>query len=91
MIEGLTPISDKVIAQIIHEEIKSRGGIIMAHTEPEYVKAKVVAVSKGKYESGKLIPIAVKRDDKILIPPMRAIYLEPDIVMIREHDIVGFF
>jgi chaperonin GroES len=89
MIENLKPLGDKVIAQPIKEEIKTRSGIIMAQAEPEYIKATVTAVSKGRYESGKLVPISVKAGDIIMLYANRAIELEPEYIMVREHDILG--
>jgi chaperonin GroES len=65
----LKPLGDRVILEPLSEEKKSKGGIILPETvdkeRPE--KGKVIAIGPGKIdESGKRIPMNVKKGDIVL-------------------------
>jgi chaperonin GroES len=65
----LKPLGDRVILEPVSEEKKSKGGIILPETvdkeRPE--KGKVIAIGPGKIdESGKRIPMNVKKGDIVL-------------------------
>ncbi|PIW76131.1 MAG: co-chaperone GroES, partial [Candidatus Portnoybacteria bacterium CG_4_8_14_3_um_filter_40_10] len=65
----LKPLGDRVILEPLTDEKKSKGGIILPETvdkeRPE--KGKVIAIGPGKIdESGKRIPMNVKKGDIVL-------------------------
>lgn len=67
----IMPLHDKVLVKplsVEDTEKKSVSGIIIPDTvskeKPE--QGKVIAVGLGKYEDGKLVPMAVKPGDKIV-------------------------
>ena len=91
--KGFRPLGDRILIKRIKEEEKTKGGIIIPDTAKEKPQeGKVVAVGKGKYEDGKLIPIEVKVGDKILFGKYSGseVKLEgEDLIIMREDDILG--
>ena len=88
------PLQDRVIVKRIQEEEKTKGGIIIPDTAKEKPQeGKVVAVGKGKAnEDGKVVPLDVKVNDRILFGK----YSGSDItidgeehLIMREEDILG--
>ena len=66
----VTPLSDRVlIKEISKEDKKTAGGIIIPDSVKEDKSTRrgvVVAVGKGKYDDGMLIPMTVKEGDTVL-------------------------
>ena len=65
----IKPLGDRVLVELIDQTTKSAGGIIIPDTvnKERGEQGKVVAVGVGKRaDDGKLIPLAVKRGDKII-------------------------
>ena len=66
----LRPLKDRVLVEPVEDAETVKGGIII----PDSAKEKpqegiVIAVGKGKLDkNGKLIPMEVKKDDKVLMP-----------------------
>ena len=62
------PLNDRVLVLRIDEGEKTSGGIIIPDTAKEKPQeGKVIAVGSGKLnESGKRIPLDVKKNDRIL-------------------------
>ncbi len=91
--KGFRPLGDRILIKRIKEEERTKGGIIIPDTAKEKPQeGKVVAVGKGKYEEGKLIPIEVKVGDKILFGKYSGSeikYEGEDLVIMREDDILG--
>ena len=88
------PLSDRVLVVGIEEKEKTTGGIIIPDTAKEKPqKGKVVAVGPGKWdESGKRIPLEVKRDDRVLFGKYTGNEIKIDGVehlIMREDDILG--
>ena len=90
----IRPLQDRVIVKRIQEEEKTKGGIIIPDTAKEKPQeGKVVAVGKGKAnEDGKVVPLDVKVNDRILFGK----YSGSDItidgeehLIMREEDILG--
>jgi len=74
-------------------EIK-KGGIIIPDTAKEKPQeGRVIAVGKGKRDDeGKLIPLDVKKGDKVLLPKYGGTEVKIDDVdyqLVREDDILG--
>jgi chaperonin GroES len=91
---NIRPLGDRVLVLRIDEEEKTAGGIIIPDTAKEKPQeGKVVAAGPGKLdENGKLIPLEVKKDDRVLFGK----YAGTDIkiegvehIIMREDDILG--
>ncbi len=63
----IRPLHDRVLIKRVLEEDKTKGGIIIPDSAKEKPQeGKVVAVGKGRFEDGKVIPLDVKAGDRIL-------------------------
>lgn len=91
---NIKPLHDRILAIRVDAEEKTRGGIIIPDTAKEQPQEGiVVAAGTGKRDdSGKLIPMAVKKDDRILFGR----YAGADIkingikhLILKEDDILG--
>ena len=90
----IKPLSDRVLIEPLHEE-KKRGGIILPDTvdkeRPE--SGKIVAVGPGKRdENGKLMPLSVKKGDKVLFTKYGPNEIKIDdnkYLIAREEDILA--
>ncbi len=90
----IRPLQDRVIVKRIEEEEKSKGGIIIPDTAKEKPQeGKVIAVGKGKVnDDGKLIPLDVKVNDRILFGKYSGTEINIDgeeHLIMREEDILG--
>ena len=90
----IRPLQDRIIVKRIEEEEKTKGGIIIPDTAKEKPsEGKVVAVGKGKLnEDGKLMPLDVKKGDRILFSKYSGteVNIEGDEhLIIREDDVLG--
>jgi len=90
----IRPLQDRVIVKRIEEEGKSKGGIIIPDTAKEKPQeGKVIAVGKGKVnDEGKLIPLDVKVNDRILFGKYSGSEINIDgdeHLIMREEDILG--
>ncbi len=65
----VTPLYDRVLLKRLEEQEVKKGGIIIPDTAKEKPQqAEVVAVGKGKVsDDGKVVPLEVKKGDKVLI------------------------
>jgi len=87
-------LQDRVIVKRIEEEEKTKGGIIIPDTAKEKPQeGKVVAVGKGKLnEDGKVVPLDVKVNDRILFGKYSGSEINIDgeeHLIMREEDILG--
>jgi chaperonin GroES len=63
----IRPLHDRVLIKRLSEEAKTKGGIIIPDSAKEKPQeGEVVAVGKGRFEDGKVIPLDVKTGDRIL-------------------------
>jgi chaperonin GroES len=90
----IRPLQDRVIVKRIQEEEKTKGGIIIPDTAKEKPQeGKVVAVGKGKAnEDGKVVPLDVKVNDRILFGKYSGSEITMDgeeHLIMREEDILG--
>ena len=90
----IRPLQDRVIVKRIEEEEKTKGGLIIPDTAKEKPQeGKVVAVGKGKLgENGKIIPLDVKVNDRILFGKYSGSEINIDgeeHMIMREEDILG--
>jgi chaperonin GroES len=87
-------LQDRIIVRRIEEEEKSKGGIIIPDTAKEKPQeGKVVAVGKGKAnEDGKIIPLDVKVNDRVLFGKYSGSEINIDgeeHLIMREDDVLG--
>lgn len=91
---NLRPLADRVLVQPIEQEEVRRGGIIIPDTAKEKPQeGKVIAVGPGKRDdSGKLIPMEVKKGDRVLYSKYGGTEIkidDKDYLIMREDDILG--
>ena len=88
------PLQDRVVVRRLEEEEKTAGGIIIPDTAKEKpVQGEVVAVGPGvRDESGKLIPLDVKKGDRVLFGKWSGTEVKIDgeeLAIMKESDIFG--
>jgi chaperonin GroES len=88
------PLHDRVIVERVEEEQKTAGGIIIPDTAKEKPQeGKVIAVGPGrKDKDGKLIPMDVKKGDRILFGKYSGTEIKIDgteYLIMRVDDILG--
>jgi chaperonin GroES len=68
MIMKVKPLGDKILVEILEAEEKTKGGIILPDTaKEEKTEGRVIAAGPGKVlESGKVQPLEVKKNDRVL-------------------------
>lgn len=87
------PLGDKVFLEPLEEDSKTKGGIYLPDSAKEKPKqAKVLAVGEGKLVEGKLRPLTVKVNDKVLIKEWGGDDIKIDgkeYKIVSEDDILG--
>jgi chaperonin GroES len=88
------PLHDRVVVKRIDAEEKSAGGIIIPDTAKEKPsQGEVIAVGPGgRDESGKLIPIDIKKGDRVLFGKWSGTEVKIDgeeLLIMKESDIMG--
>lgn len=90
----IRPLGDRILVKRIKEEEKSKGGIIIPETAKEKPQQGIVdAVGTGrKDENGKIIPMDVKKGDKVLFGKYSGNEIKIDdqeLLIMREEEILG--
>jgi chaperonin GroES len=90
----IRPLQDRIIVQRLEEEEKTAGGIIIPDTAKEKPQmGMVTAAGKGKKtEDGKVLPLDVKKGDKVLFSKYSGTEVKvegQDYLIMREDDILG--
>lgn len=90
----LRPLHDRILVKRVKEETQTKGGIIIPDTATEKpIEGNVVAVGKGKIgDDGKIIPLDVKKGDRILFGKYGGQEVKTDGVeylIMREDDVLG--
>jgi chaperonin GroES len=90
----IKPLNDRVLVLRIEEEQKTKGGILIPDTAKEKPQeGKVIAVGTGKIaEDGERIPLAVKKNDRVLFGKYAGNEIKIDGVehlIMREEDILA--
>ena len=88
------PLHDRVVVKRADAETKSSGGIIIPDTAGEKPQqGEVIAVGPGgRDEAGKLIPIDLKKGDKVLFGKWSGTEVKidgKDLLIMKESDIMG--
>ncbi len=88
------PLHDRVLVRRIESDEKTAGGLIIPDTAKEKPQeGEVIAVGEGaRKDSGELIPMAVKKGDKILFGKWSGTEVKldgKDLLIMKESDILG--
>ena len=88
------PLHDRVVVKRVEEEGKTKGGIIIPDTAMEKpMEGEIVAVGPGaRDEAGKLVPLDVKKGDRILFGKWSGTEIKldgEDLLIMKESDIMG--
>ena len=88
------PLHDRVVVKRLDSETKTSGGIIIPDTAAEKPQqGEVVAVGPGaRDEEGKLVPIDLKKGDKVLFGKWSGTEVKIDgeeLLIMKESDIMG--
>jgi chaperonin GroES len=88
------PLQDRVIVKRMEEERKTASGIVIPDAATEKPdQGEIIAVGNGKVDdSGKLIPMSVKKGDKVLFGKYAGQAFKMDgheYMTMHESDIIG--
>jgi chaperonin GroES len=88
------PLHDRVLVERVESDTKTKGGIIIPDTAQEKpMEGKVISVGSGnRDESGKLVPLDVKKGDRILFGKWSGTEVKIDgkeLLIMKESDIMG--
>src|SRR5262245_65295878 len=88
------PLHDRVVVRRVDEETKTAGGIIIPDTAKEKpMEGEVISVGSGnRDESGKLVPLDVKKGDRVLFAKWGGTEVKingEELLIMKESDILG--
>jgi chaperonin GroES len=88
------PLHDRAVVRSIDEDTRTAGGIIIPDTAKEKpMQGEVIAVGPGaRDESGKLVPLEVKKGDRVLFGKWSGTEVKidgEDLLIMKESDILG--
>jgi chaperonin GroES len=88
------PLHDRVVVRRVDEETKTAGGIIIPDTAKEKpMQGEILAVGPGaRDESGKLVPLDVKKGDRVLFGKWSGTEVKIDgeeLLIMKESDVLG--
>ena len=88
------PLHDRVVVRRIEEDTKTAGGIIIPDTAKEKpMQGEIIAIGPGgRDEAGKLIPLDVRKGDKVLFGKWSGTEVKidgEDLLIMKESDILG--
>ena len=88
------PLHDRVVVRRLESDEKTKGGIIIPDAAKEKPQeGEIVAVGSGaRDESGKLVPLDVKKGDKVLFGKWSGTEVKidgHDLIIMKESDIMG--
>ena len=88
------PLHDRVVVKRADSETKTSGGIIIPDTAGEKPQqGDIIAVGPGaRDETGKLVPLDVKKGDKVLFGKWSGTEVKIDgqeLLIMKESDIMG--
>jgi chaperonin GroES len=89
----IRPLQDRVLVKRLEEATKTKGGIIIPDSAKEKpIMGVVVAAGNGKKEDGNVIPLDVKKGDRILFGKYAGTEVkieDEEYLILREDDILG--
>ena len=94
MAMNIRPLYDRIVVKRVEEQETVKGGIIIPESAKEKPQeAEVIAVGNGKRtEDGKLIPLEVKKGDRILFGKYSGNEIKldgDDYLILREEDVLA--
>ena len=89
----VSPLADRVVVKALEESEQMRGGLYIPDTAKEKPQqGEIMAVGPGKYEDGKLVPMGVKKGDKVLYGKYSGteVTIEGEqLLILRESDVLA--
>jgi len=90
----IQPLGDRVLVEPMAAEDKTESGIVIPDSAKEkQQKGRIVSVGKGRInEDGKLIPLEVKIDDRVLYGRYSGTEIKisgTEFLILKEEDILG--
>ena len=91
---NFVPLGERVVVKPIEQDQQTKGGIFLPDTAKEKpMQGKVMAVGPGgRDEAGKLVPLDVKKGDKILFGKWSGTEVKlngDELLIMKESDILG--
>jgi chaperonin GroES len=87
------PLGDRVLVKPLAKEEMSKGGIVLPDTVKEKPQeGKVMAVGKGKFDDGQLVPMEVKVGQTVMFSKYGPTEIKVDgeeMYVLSESDILG--
>jgi chaperonin GroES len=88
------PLHDRVVVKRVDEDTKTAGGIIIPDSAQEKPQqGEIIAAGPGaRNEEGKIVPLDVKKGDKILFGKWSGTEVKIDgkeLLIMKESDIMG--
>ena len=90
----IRPLADRLVVKRLEQETKTKGGIIIPDTAKEKpMEGEIVAVGPGaRDEKGTLVPLDVKKGDRILFGKWSGTEIKidgVDLLIMKESDVMG--
>lgn len=90
----IRPLQDRLVIRRVEEQEKTKGGLIIPDTAKERpLEGEVIAVGAGKkLDDGKVIPLDVKKGDRVLFGKYSGNEIKIDGVehlILREDEVLG--
>ncbi|MCZ6722058.1 MAG: co-chaperone GroES [Alphaproteobacteria bacterium] len=91
---SLKPLHDRILLRRVEEEERTQGGVIIPDTAKEKpMQGEIIAVGSGaRSEDGKILPLDVKKGDRILFGKWSGTEIKIDgeeLLIMKESDIMG--
>jgi chaperonin GroES len=88
------PLHDRIVVRRIEEDMKTAGGIIIPDTAKEKpMQGEIISTGPGaRDESGKLVPLDVKKGDRVLFGKWSGTEVKIDgqeLLIMKESDVLG--
>ena len=88
----IKPLSDRVLLKMVEAEDTTKSGIILAASKEKPEIAEVVAVGPGAVIDGKIIPMEVKVNDKVIIAKYAGTevkYEGTEYIIVKQEEILA--
>jgi chaperonin GroES len=90
---NLQPLGDRVVVDVLEpEEISASGIVIPDNAREKPQRGRVLAVGKGRYEDGTLIPVDLSVDDEVVYSKYGGTEVSidgEDYLLLRETDVLA--
>ena len=89
----IKPLGERIVVKVKEKDMTTASGIVLPDTAKEKPQeGEVVAVGKGKWENGQLVPMEVKKGDRVLFAKYSGNEVKVDdeeYLIIRQSDILA--